>query len=110
MEVLSFAQNSNIKQDLKRAMFYIFKDGRYYGLIREKEDSSGAFVFDMPIDYCRVMRKDLYGRWILEFDLRYFDNIKVEVGQDRNSYRESILLSMPNEIQEAYRAFKRKIA
>lgn len=101
-----FLQNSNIRGDLATVMFYIFKDGRYYGLIREKEDGRGMFVQDLPVEFCRIRNKDLYGRWIIEFDLRYFDNVPVESGEDRAKIRVAALESMPKEIIDAYNAFK----
>ncbi len=110
-EVLNYLHNSDFKQDLTRVMFYLFKDGRYYGLVREKEspageEVNGVFIQDLPIEYCRVRNKDMLNRWIIEFDLSYFDNLKVITGEDRNLMKKVVLEAMPEEIQKAYAAYK----
>ena len=66
LNALSYMQNSDFQQDLIRVFFYLFKDGRYYGIIRKKDNQEGVFIFDLPVDYCRVRNKDMFNRWILD--------------------------------------------
>ena len=87
--------------DRKCALFArdILVKGGYYGLIHYQEDN--VVIQDLPFDYCRSRFKNAQDVDIVEFDMKFFDNIRDE------ALREEILDNYPRFIRKAYKKWKR---
>lgn len=96
-KALEFVDNLQLDVSLSRIVKKILSEGAYYGLLREYNDS--ATFQDQPIEYCRTRYKNEYGIDILEFNLKYFDNIR-DVVEKENAQN-----NFPPEIAKAYKAY-----
>lgn len=74
------------------------KNGIFYGLLREDEDS--VTIQDLPLEYCRSRFKEYNGLNLLEFNILYFAHIADE------KYREIVLKTFPQVIQNAWRKYQ----
>lgn len=74
--------------------------GAYYGLICDYKDD--VAIVDLPFEYCRSRFKNRQELDIVEFNLKFFDNISDE------DLRIEILKSYPKEIQKGYYRYKHK--
>ena len=74
------------------------KNGIFYGLLREDEDS--VTIQDLPLEYCRSRFKEYNGLNLLEFNILYFTHIADE------QYREIVLKTFPPVIQNAWRKYQ----
>lgn len=74
------------------------KNGIFYGILREDEDS--VTIQDLPLEYCRSRFKEYNGLNLLEFNILYFTHIADE------KYREIVLKTFPQVIQNAWRKYQ----
>ena len=74
------------------------KNGIFYGILREDENS--VTIQDLPLEYCRSRFKEYNGLNLLEFNILYFTHIADE------EYRELILKTFPQVIQNAWRKYQ----
>ena len=72
--------------------------GAYYGLIHDEGNS--VVIQDLPFDYCRSRFKNAQDVDIVEFNMKFFDQIRDE------ELRKQILETYPKFIQKAYRKYK----
>lgn len=75
------------------------KNGIFNGILRTYEDQ--VVVQDLPLEWCRTRFKEFNGLNLLEFNVQYFSSIAdVE-------YRELILKTFPEVIQNGWRAWSK---
>ncbi len=97
-EAMEFVDNLNVKMIMPLITVSIFKDGAYYGYLRDDKDP--AVVQTLPIEYCRSQfKKD--GLYTVEFNLEYFDR-EYRMVEDRII----ALKQFPKEISKAYHKHK----
>ena len=53
-------------------------NGAYYGLLRDYGDRN-LVIQDLPIAYCRTRFKNAYKNNQLEFDMKYFSDIRDDI-------------------------------
>jgi hypothetical protein len=76
------------------------KNGIYNGILRT--DGDKVTIQDLPLQYCRTRFKDFNNLNILEFNILYFETITDEKA------RAEAIASFPEEIQKAWKAWKKK--
>ena len=81
--------------------FRILTYGAYYAILMEKNESEVVFK-DLPSAYCRSRYKTHKNINILEFDLRFFEDIVDE------NMRKTALAEFPREFTKAYNEYKAK--
>ena len=97
----AFVENLDVPNTFSHINKEWFKNGIYYGIMQMQGDK--AVIQDLPLRYCRTRFKDFNNLNILEFDLHYFESISDAV------QREEALLTFPEVVQKAWRAwFKNK--
>lgn len=96
-KALEFVDNLELDVNATRIVNRILSSGAYYGFFREYSKSS-TFQ-DLPIEYCRTRYKNDHGIDILEFDLKYFDQIRDE------AERKIALDNFPVEVIRAYKIY-----
>lgn len=74
--------------------------GGYYGIIHDS--GSSIAIQDLPFEYCRSRFKNHQDVDIVEFDVRFFDQIREE------SIRKEILKTYPKIIQRGYKNYREK--
>lgn len=74
--------------------------GGYYGIIHDS--GSSIAIQDLPFEYCRSRFKNHQDVDIVEFDVRFFDQIREE------SLRKEILKTYPKIIQRGYKNYREK--
>lgn len=74
--------------------------GGYYGIIHDS--GSSIAIQDLPFEYCRSRFKNHQDVDIVEFDVRFFDQIREE------SLRKEILKTYPKIIQRGYKNYHEK--
>lgn len=91
---------TNFQIERKCALFAkdILVRGAYYGLIHE--EGNDVVIQDLPFEYCRSRFKNSQDIDIVEFNVKFFDDIRDE------QLRSEILKTYPKFVQKAYRAFK----
>lgn len=97
-KVLDFVDNLFIKNLLKNITFSVFKDGVYYGYLRNPESTPS--MQKLPPQYCRSRYKK-NGRFVVEFDIRYFDR-----EFPTTEARRDVLKKFPQEFVEYYTQYK----
>lgn len=78
----------------------ILTDGAFYGILI-KVDKNDFSLLSLPNCYCRTRFKDMAGRDIVEFDVKYFNSIQDE--EDRKK----ALLVYPKFVSKHYQAYKK---
>lgn len=91
----------NPKLNFPRMAFRILTYGAYYAILMEKNESEVVFK-DLPSAYCRSRYKTHKNINILEFDLRFFEDIVDE------NMRKTALAEFPREFTKAYNEYKAK--
>lgn len=76
----------------------ILVKGAYYGLIHDEGNS--VVIQDLPFDYCRSRFKNAQDVDIVEFNMKFFDQIRDD------ELRKQILDTYPKFIQRSYRKYK----
>lgn len=91
---------TNFQIERKCALFAkdILVKGAYYGLIHE--DGDNVVIQDLPFEYCRSRFKNSQDVDIVEFDVKFFDDIRDE------ALRKEILKSYPKVVQKGYNNYK----
>lgn len=91
---------TNFQIERKCALFAkdVLVRGAYYGLIHE--EGSNVVIQDLPFEYCRSRFKNSQDVDIVEFCVKFFDDIRDE------ELRKEILKTYPKIIQKAYHKFK----
>lgn len=74
--------------------------GGYYGIIHDS--GSSVAIQDLPFEFCRSRFKNHQDVDIVEFDVRFFDQIREE------SLREEILKTYPKIIQKGYSNYRNR--
>ena len=74
--------------------------GGYYGIIHDS--GSSVAIQDLPFEFCRSRFKNHQDVDIVEFDVRFFDQIREE------SLREEILKTYPKIVQKGYNNYKNR--
>ena len=88
--VLNFLSNSNIKKLAQDIAFSILLNGRYYGILSEKNKKTLNF-FELPNNYCRSKYKNLNNELLLEFNVSYFYTIDEDDRQEILSFYPKII-------------------
>lgn len=96
--ILTYLDNSHIKQVCGEIASEVVKNGAYYGYIAPSKD--GLVLQQLPINYCRT-RFNIGDMPVIEFDMRFFD----ENFRDVN-YRMKILRMFPKEFQKGYLLYR----
>lgn len=91
-------ENSNIKQTLGSIALDVVRNGCYYGIMLERDDS--VFLQELPPKYCRS-RYVVNGNRVIEMNMRFFDDCFTDA-----EYRRRVLGLFPGDIQKAYRDYK----
>ena len=78
----------------------ILTDGAFYGILI-KVDKNDFSLLSLPNCYCRTRFKDVAGRDIVEFDVKYFNSI-----QDSED-RKKALLVYPKFVSKHYQAYRK---
>ena len=91
---------TNFQIERKCALFAkdILVKGAYYGLIHEEGDN--VVIQDLPFEYCRSRFKNSQDVDIVEFNVKFFDDIRDE------ALRKEILKSYPKVVQKGYNSYK----
>ena len=76
--------------------------GGYYGIIHDS--GSSVAIQDLPFEYCRSRFKNHQDVDIVEFDMRFFDQIRDE------ELRKQILKTYPKIVQKGYSNYKNRDA
>lgn len=97
-EASNFLRKFQIKAKCENFAQRILIDGGYYGLINR--EGSNPVLQDLPYEHCRSRFKDNNDISIVEFDLKFFDNIKDE------NLKSEILKTYPKIIRKGYYSFK----
>lgn len=86
--------------DRKCAIFAkeVLIKGAYYGLLHITEDN--VVIQDLPFEYCRSRFKNSNDVDIVEFNMKFFDDIRDQ------SLREQILATYPKIVQKGYKQYK----
>lgn len=101
IKTCDFIDILNIPLNFTRITHAILINGIYFGILRE--DGDAITIQDLPIQFCRVLFKNLSNLEILEFDVQYFDRkIKDE------ETREKVLATFPDEVITGYKNYKSK--
>ena len=74
--------------------------GGYYGIIHDS--GSSVAIQDLPFEFCRSRFKNHQDVDIVEFDVRFFDQIREE------SLREEILKTYPKIVQKGYSNYRNR--
>ncbi len=99
----NFIEKLDLPVTLARITTEWLISGVYYGILRTTGNK--VTIQDLPIEYCRSRFKDFNNLNILEFNLRYFEQIRDEV------MREEAISTFPQIVQKAWKlyiAHKRK--
>ncbi|MFA6711165.1 MAG: hypothetical protein WCS33_00415 [Candidatus Caldatribacteriota bacterium] len=97
-QAMSFIDSLNLKQLLKDVTFFVFKEGAYYGYLRD--DHKEPTIQQLPINYCRSKYKT-GGRNVVEFNLTYFDREYLTTED-----RQQALKMFPKELRAFYKKYK----
>ena len=95
---MSFTDSLNLKLLLKEITFFIFKQGAYYGYLRD--DHPEPTIQQLPINYCRSKYK-VGSRNVVEFNLSYFDREYLTTED-----RQDALKMFPKEFRTLYKKYK----
>ncbi len=76
----------------------VFVRGAYYGLIHD--DGENVVIQDLPFEYCRSRFKNAQDIDIVEFNMKFFDEIR------DGETRKLILKTYPKLIQQGYNSYK----
>jgi len=71
---LDYLDNLNLPEVMTRMSINALIYGCYYGII-QKLTKNEFVLFDLPYAYSRSRYIDVYGNEVVEFDVRYFNNI-----------------------------------
>ena len=96
-KALEFVDNLQLNVTMNNIVNKMLSRGAYYGFLREYTDS--LTFQDLPVEFCRTRYKNEYGIDILEFDLKYFEQIR-----DENE-RKIALANFPVEVAKAFNAY-----
>lgn len=97
-QAMMFIDSLNLKQLLREITFFIFKEGSYYGYLRD--DHQQPTIQQLPINYCRSNYK-VGGRNVVEFNIAYFDREYLTTED-----RQDALKMFPKEFQSFYKKYK----
>ena len=90
--------------DIPNTFSYItkewLKNGIFNGILRYKDNK--AVIQALPLEYCRTRFKDFNNLNLLEFNITYFEKIFDK------QIRKEVLLTFPEIIQKAWRAWENK--
>lgn len=93
-----FANNFQIERKCSLFAKDVLVKGAYFGLLHNNGDSIA--IQDLPFAYCRSRFKNTKDVDIIEFDMKFFDNIRDA------ALRIEILKTYPKIIQKAYQKYK----
>lgn len=99
-EILTFLDNSNLKQLFGEIALKVVKNGVYYGYRVENKDR--IIIQELSPKYCRSRFKTAEGLPAVEFDMRYFDDVFFDTEQ-----RIKMLNLFPEDFKKGYVAFKK---
>ncbi len=97
-QCLDLVDSLSIKQLLKDITFYVFKDGAYYGYLRD--DFAAPVMQQLPFNYCRSRFKSK-NKNVIEFNISYFDK-EYRTTEDR----QEVLKQFPKEFNKYYQQLK----
>lgn len=100
-EALEFISSLNFEQLCRHFSLKVLTDGAYFGFLRKAGDK--YCVQDLPYKKCRSRWKSFDGVPVVELDLTWFDSMADDV-------RKATLKTFPNEVQKAYKAYKKNKA
>ena len=89
-----FVENLDVPNTFTHITKEWLKTGIYFGILQE--DGEKVVIQDLPLDYCRSRFKDFNNLNILEFNLRYFSNIRNE------QMRAEALENFPDVVKRAW--------
>lgn len=95
----TFTENLDIPNTFSHITTEWLLNGVYNGILRT--DGERVTIQDLPLQYCRSRFKDFNNLNILEFNLRYFEQISDE------QLRAEAVASFPEVVQQAWRAWTR---
>ena len=96
--VLSFADNLQIKGMMKEISLKVIRNGCYYGYVIKTKDN--VSIQELPPDYCRS-RFFSNGVPAVEFNMKFFDDVFKD-----NAQRAKVLNTFPSEFEKGYMLFK----
>lgn len=96
-DALQFLDLMNLVTNLPKIVTQIFIEGAYYGILHEGPDS--LTFQQLPIKYGRTRYQTPNGVNVLEFSMKYFEDIREEEG------RKLALASFPKEVSKAYASY-----
>lgn len=99
-EILTFLDNSNIKQLFGEIALKVVKNGVYYGFRVESKDR--VIIQELAPKYCRSRFKTAEGRSAVEFDMRYFEDMFFDTEQ-----RMKMLNLFPDDFKRGYVLYKK---
>ena len=92
----------NIRAISRQIVLNTMIDGRSYWVINNM-DKNDFCMMELPYDYCRTVLKDSYGRYVVDFDVGYFDKeIKTEAG------KKLALKAFPKQIADYYKKWAKR--
>lgn len=97
--VLSYIEESKVKQFFEEAALKVLKHGCYYGYINDLNDR--ATVQELPLKYCRSRFGSKEGRAVVEFNMKFFDDMFSDTNE-----RLRMLEVFPEEFYEGYAKYK----
>ncbi len=97
-EALDFVDNLNVPLIFPQINLAVFKDGVYYGYLRDDKDKK--VIQSLPIKYCRTRHKK-DNRYTVEFNLDYFDREFLSQVE-----RATALKQFPREFEQEYNRYK----
>lgn len=97
-EAVSFVESLDVPLEFSRVTYLMILNGAYYGLLRDYGDRN-LVIQDLPIAYCRTRFKNAYKNNQLEFDMKYFSDIRDDI------LRKEALESFPPDFTKAYNSY-----
>ena len=97
-QLLSYLDNSQIKQTCGEIALKIIKNGAYYAYVVPNPDR--LLLQELPVSYCRS-RYNIGNSPAIEFNMRFFDDNFRDI-----NYRMRVLKMFPKEFQVGYALYK----
>lgn len=98
-KVLLYLDNFGAKKFFGEVALKVIRDGCYYGYIIDSDEK--AAVQELPAKYCRSRYNGPDGRPIVEFNMKFFDDLFTDT-----EYRMRVLELFPKEFKKGYILYK----